>query len=77
MGDTCPMGLKDLFRKWSKGEDQRVIERAEAAAHMTPVERYVASEDFESRKDDLNALNTRTGSEAAEAAGDDLDTLRR
>ncbi|HVU78216.1 MAG TPA: hypothetical protein VHC67_11575 [Gaiellaceae bacterium] len=46
------MGLKDLFRRWSKSEDERAIERAEVEARMTPVERATDSEDFEAHKDD-------------------------
>lgn len=70
------MGLKELWRKWSKGEDDRAVERAAEAARMTPVERDFASEDFEERKDDVSALNTRAGSAAADAAGDDLDDVQ-
>ena len=67
------MGLKELWRKWSKGEDERTVERAAEVAQMTPVERDIATEDFEARKDDVGAFNTRAGSAAADAAGDDLD----
>lgn len=67
------MGLKDIWRSWSKGEDRRALERAEEAEHMTPLERDVANEDYEARKDDVSAFNRRAGAEAIDAAGDDLD----
>ena len=49
------MGLKDLFSRWSKSEDERAIERAEEESRMTPFERDLDQEDFEGRKDDLYA----------------------
>ena len=49
------MGLKDLFSRWSKSEDDRAIERAEEESRMTPFERDLDQEDFEGRKDDLYA----------------------
>jgi hypothetical protein len=59
------MGLKDLFSRWSKGEDERAIERADEESRMTPFERDVDREDFEGRKDDLFA--TEVGSAGAES----------
>jgi hypothetical protein len=47
------MGLKDLFRRWSKGEDDRALQRADEESRMTPAERAVDSEDFEGKKEDL------------------------
>ena len=47
------MGLKDLFKRWSKAEDARAIERAEEESGDTPYERDVAAEDFEARKQDV------------------------
>jgi hypothetical protein len=70
------MGLKDLFRRWSKGEDDRALQRADEESRMTPAERAVDSEDFEGKKEDLAVFNSRTGSEAADAAADDLDLPR-
>ena len=70
------MGLMDVFRRWTKGEDERALRRAEEESRMTPAERAFDSEDFEGHKDDVAALNTRTGSEAAETAADDLDLPR-
>lgn len=67
------MGLRDIWRNWTKGEDRRAVERAEEETRMTPLERDVATEDFEARKDDVSAFNTRTGATAADAAGEDLD----
>ena len=49
------MGLKDFFTRWSKGEDDRAIERAEEESRMTPFERALDREDYEGRKDDLYA----------------------
>lgn len=66
------MGLKDLFSRWSKGEDQRAIERAEEESSLTPAERAFDKEDFEGRKDDIAAGSTWAGREAEGAASDDL-----
>ena len=68
------MGLRRIFSRWSKGEDERAVERAENEAQMTPAERAVDREDFEGRKDDIAAGSTRAGSEAAEVASDELDS---
>jgi uncharacterized alpha-E superfamily protein len=68
------MGLRDIWRNWTKGEDRRAVERAEDEARLTPVERSVADEDFEARKDDLQAFSSPPGAAAADTAGDDLDT---
>ena len=65
------MGLKDLFSRWSKGEDQRAVERAERESHMTPYERAVDGEDFEARKDDIAATSGWAGSEAAAVASEE------
>jgi hypothetical protein len=46
------MGLKDLFKRWSKAEDARAIERAEEDSRGTALERDVEQEDFEGRKQD-------------------------
>jgi hypothetical protein len=67
------MGLKDLFSRWTKSEDQRAIERAEHESGMTPYERAVDQEDFEGRKDDLAAGSTWAGREAEGASSGDLD----
>jgi hypothetical protein len=68
------MGLKDLWSRWSKGEDKRVLERAELESKMTPHERAVESEDFEARKDDTAVASSWAGSEAEAAAADDLES---
>jgi hypothetical protein len=65
------MGLKDLLSRWTKREDRRAIQRAEAESRMTPYERAVDTEDFEARKDDTAATSGWAGSEAAAAASDD------
>jgi hypothetical protein len=67
------MGLKALFSRWSKGEDERAIDRAERESRMSPTERAFDSEDFEGRKDDVAAESSWAGSEAIDAAGDDVD----
>jgi hypothetical protein len=67
------MRLKAFFSRWSKGEDERAIERAELESRMSPVERAADSEDFEARKDDVAAQSSWAGSEAIDAAGDDVD----
>jgi hypothetical protein len=67
------MGLKDLFRRWSKDEDARAVERAKEESGMTPIERDVDREDFEARKDDVAATRGWAGSEAERAAEAELD----
>jgi hypothetical protein len=67
------MGLKDLFQRWTKGEDERAIERAreESEAHAGGYQRALDAEDFEGRKEDLNTHSQWSGSEAEAAAGDE------
>ena len=67
------MGLKELFSRWSKKEDQRAIENAKLEAEMTPAERTVNGEDFEARKDDVAASSGYAGSDAEAAASDEPD----
>jgi hypothetical protein len=62
------MGLKELFQRWTKGEDARAVERAKEESQMTPHERDVDREDFEARKDDVAATRGLAG-----AAPEDLD----
>lgn len=66
------MGLKSFFRRWSKGEDRRAIERARLESRMTPHERTVAREDFEERKDDT-AAKELLGLDDDKPEADDLD----
>ena len=56
------MGLKQLFQRWSKGEDARAVERAAEETRMTPYERDVDREDYEARKDDVAATRGLAGS---------------
>ena len=67
------MGLKDLFSRWTKGEDARARERAERESGMTDLEREVDREDFEARKDDLAAGSGLVGFDASETAAEDLE----
>lgn len=67
------MGLKELFSRWSKNEDQRAIENAKLESQMTPNERAANGEDFEARKDDVAAGSGYAGSDAEAAASEDLD----
>jgi hypothetical protein len=67
------MGLKDLFSRWTKGEDRRAVERAELESQMTPEERAVDQEDFEGRKDDTFGASSWAGREAEGASSGDLD----
>jgi hypothetical protein len=67
------MGIKDLFSRWTKSEDQRATERAERESGMTPQERAFDQEDFEARKDDVAADSTWAGREAEGAARGELD----
>ena len=66
------MGLKDLFSRWTKGEDRRATERAELESRMTAEERAFDKEDFEGRKEDTAAASSWAGREAEGAATDDL-----
>jgi hypothetical protein len=66
------MGLKDLFSRWKKGEDNRAIERTKDESGMSPQERAFDQEDFEGRKDDIAAGSSWAGREAEGAAADDL-----
>jgi hypothetical protein len=66
------MGLRDLFSRWTKGEDRRATERAELESRMSAKERAYDQEDFEARKDDTAAGSTWAGREAEGAASDDL-----
>jgi len=66
------MGLKDLFSRWTKGEDRRATERAELESRMTEKERAFDKEDFEGRKEDTAAASSWAGREAEGAATDDL-----
>jgi len=69
------MGLREFFSRWSKSEDTRAIERARHESQMTAADRAVDQEDYEARKDDIAAASTNfPGSEAAEAAADDLES---
>ena len=67
------MGIKELFQRWTKGEDARAVERAEEESRMTPAERDGDREDFEARKDDLVAGRGPAGDAALDAAADDLE----
>jgi hypothetical protein len=66
------MGLKDLFSRWTNGENRRATERAELESRMTAKERAFDKEDFEARKDDIASGSTWAGREAEGAAADDL-----
>jgi hypothetical protein len=66
------MGLKDLFSRWTKGEDRRATERAELESRMTETERAYDKEDFEGRKQDTASASSWAGREAEGAATDDL-----
>jgi hypothetical protein len=67
------MGLKDLFNRWTKGEDARAIERTELESQMTPEERAFDREDFEARKDDTAAASSWAGREPEGSAPGELD----
>jgi hypothetical protein len=70
--DTADVGLRDLFRRWTKGEDARALERAGRESAMTELDRDVDREDFEARKDDVAARSSWAGLDASETAADDL-----
>jgi hypothetical protein len=67
------MGLKELFSRWTKGEDQRATERAQRESQMTAEERAFDQEDFEGHKDDTAAGSTWAGREAEGAAADEIN----
>jgi len=66
------MSLKDFFKRWSKAEDDRAIERAVEDSRGTAYERDLEQEDFEARKQDLSVGSSFAGSAAEDAAADDL-----
>jgi hypothetical protein len=68
------MALKDLFSRWTKGEDRRATERADLESRMTAEERAVDQEDFEARKEDIAADSSWAGREAEGAASGELDS---
>jgi hypothetical protein len=68
------MGLRDIFNRWSKGEDSRAIDRAELESRMTREERAFDQEDFEARKDDTAADSSLAGREAEGSARGELDS---
>ncbi|HEX5448659.1 MAG TPA: hypothetical protein VFW85_01210 [Gaiellaceae bacterium] len=61
------MGLLSFFKRWSKAEDDRALERAEGETRMTPLERDIGREDYEGRKDDSYIAGSFAGAEATEA----------
>ena len=67
------MGLKDLFSRWTKDENERAVEHAKLESQRSPRERAIDQEDFEARKDDTAAESSWAGREAEGAASDDLD----
>ena len=67
------MGLKDLFSRWTKGEDERAIDRAKLDSQLSPEERDDEQEDFEARKDDTAAESSWAGREAEGAERGELD----
>jgi hypothetical protein len=67
------MGLKDLFSRWTKGEDERAVERAKDESQMSPEERAHDQEDFEARKDDVAADSSWAGREAEGAERGELE----
>jgi hypothetical protein len=67
------MGLKDLFSRWTKGEDSRAIERTKLESQSSPEERAIDQEDFEAGKDDIAAESSWAGREAEGAASGELD----
>jgi hypothetical protein len=68
------MGLRDIFNRWTKGEDARAIERADLESQMTPEERAFDEEDFEARKDDIAAESSWAGREAEGSARGEIDS---
>jgi len=68
------MGLKSFFSRWTKGEDERALERADEETRMTSYERDVDEEDYEARKEDMRTEGTSyAGFDAAEVARNEVD----
>ena len=70
------MGLKDLFGRWTKGENERAIEREreEELAQARPVDRARDAQEYETKKEDLFAgPGSWAGSEAESTVSDDLE----
>ncbi|HEX6761234.1 MAG TPA: hypothetical protein VF094_00395 [Gaiellaceae bacterium] len=68
------MGLKSFFSKWSKGEDEQAVERAEEETRMTAYERDLEQTGgYEGRKTDSMISNTFAGSEAIRSTGGEFD----
>jgi hypothetical protein len=68
------MGLKSFFSKWSKGEDERALERAEEETRMTAYQRDLdQSEGLQGHKTDSMISNTFAGSEALRSTGGEFD----
>ena len=61
-----------IFRKLSMWWNRDALEHAEEETRMTPIERDVAEEDYEARKDDAFVASTFAGGEAKEAADEEL-----
>jgi hypothetical protein len=66
------MGLRDLLHRWTKGEDERALEREEEAeeGRLSAAQRAASAEDFEAKKDDAAAARSLGG---ATDAVDDLE----
>ena len=67
------MGLKRFFSRWTHGEDDRALERADEETQMTAPERDVDREDYEERKDDIKTDASYAGFDAAEVAQNEVD----
>ena len=65
------MGFFDFFKRWSKGEDERALERAEEETRMSPHERDVFEEDYEARKDDVRVEERDPGAGSFERDAND------
>jgi hypothetical protein len=61
------MGILSFFKRGSKAEDDRALERAEGETRMTSLERDINREDYEGRKDDSYIRGSFAGAEATEA----------
>ena len=59
-----------IFRKLSAWWNRDALERAEEETHMTAIERDVAEEDYEARKDDVAAREGFLGGGAADYESD-------
>lgn len=66
------MGIKDLYRNWTKKRDRAALQQAQTGTQMSGHERMLASEGIDALKADTAATADLAGAEAATSANDEL-----